>query len=125
MVLSPAWSGLTTEARPALRCWRSVARCFFTGNDGVHGYQLWAANTTSAGAVMLSNVSGVSGMGLGWPAWLTNFNGTLYFEGNDSTNGDQLWKSDGTVNGTQRVTSLIHGGFSLSPRGLTVSNGRQ
>jgi ELWxxDGT repeat protein len=98
---------------------------FFTGNDGVHGYQLWSSNGASAGTVMASNVSG--GMGLGWPAWLTNFNGTLYFEGNDSTNGAQLWKSDGTAAGTQRVTSIGHvqniGPGPLTPTGLTVSNG--
>ncbi len=94
---------------------------YFRANDGANGTELWKSDGTSAGTVLVRNISpGASGA---FPNYLTNVNGTLYFLADDGTNGSELWKSDGTSAGTAQVRDINPGDYSASARYLTNVNG--
>jgi ELWxxDGT repeat protein len=66
------------------------------------GSELWKTNGTTAGTVLVKDIS--PGTENGDPAFLTNVNGTLFF----SFYNYQLWKSDGTPTGTVIVKNNIY-----------------
>ncbi len=80
---------------------------FFTGNDGVHGWELWKSNGTAAGTVLVKDIVGGS-----TPLHLTNVNGTLFFTAHTAVHGYELWKSDGTAAGTVLVKDIMPGSGS-------------
>ncbi len=53
----------------------------------------------------------------GFPAGLTNINGTLFFGVWDGTNGTELWKSDGTAAGTTLVKDIYPGANASNAAG--------
>ena len=78
--------------------------------------ELWKSDGTAGGTKRVRNLLAVQGSG--YPASLTDVNGTLYFT-TRSPQGPFLWKSDGTSAGTVRVK----GGFSEPPINLTAVSG--
>ncbi|GAB3507879.1 hypothetical protein GCM10027442_13500 [Emticicia fontis] len=72
---------------------------YFSGNDGVSGFELWKSDGTTAGTIMVKEL--VSGAFGGFPTYLTIFNNLIYF----SSNGN-LYRSDGTDAGTVAVSGL-------------------
>ncbi len=104
----------------------------FSGEDGVHGMELWCSDGTAAGTSMISDVwpgfgSEFTEAPLG-PIWLTNINGTVFFVANDGVHGRELWRSDGTAAGTEMVKEIYPGNepdpFVINgPEWLTNING--
>jgi ELWxxDGT repeat protein len=92
---------------------------YFLANDGVHGYELWKSDGTSAGTVMVKEiVLGPEGMmfensGNSNKSLMANVNGVVYFAASDGNHGVDLWKSDGTVEGTTRERQFGPGGIRM------------
>ena len=78
---------------------------FFWANDGVNGYGLWKSDGTTAGTVLVADIS----FGDSFPGNLTAVGNTLYFQAYDGVNGRELWKSDGTAAGTVLVKDIRPG----------------
>ena len=67
--------------------------------------ELWKSDGTEAGTVMVKDLASGNP---GYPAWLTNVNGTLFFTSWDYDERE-LWKSDGTEAGTFMVKDIYEG----------------
>jgi ELWxxDGT repeat protein len=83
---------------------------YFSGNDGIHGPELWRSDGTTSGTSMVKDIR-PAGFG-SLPFGLTNINGTLFFRANDGFHGYELWKSDGTPSGTVMVKDITPGAQS-------------
>src|ERR1700712_6066090 len=55
---------------------------YFRANDGVHGFELWRTDGTTAGTQMVIDLN--PGQPNGFPDGLAAVNGALYFNGFDS-----------------------------------------
>jgi len=75
---------------------------FFTAENSTGGVGLWKSDGTSAGTVMVSDITAVP-VGVA-PSELTAGEHVLYFSAGDEAHGHQLWKSDGTLEGTLPVS---------------------
>jgi ELWxxDGT repeat protein/VCBS repeat-containing protein len=75
-------------------------KLYFTANDGVHGYQMWVTDGTSAGTTAVTHFPTA---GNPYPTDFTVFDGNLYFVAYDGSTGNQVWKTDGTT-----VTQVTH-----------------
>jgi ELWxxDGT repeat protein len=62
---------------------------YFNANDGVHGYELWKSNGTSAGTVLVKDIFPGSNSSFRWK--LVNANGTLFLPASDGVHGTELW----------------------------------
>ncbi|NCR06735.1 MAG: hypothetical protein GPI94_23975, partial [Microcystis aeruginosa LG13-03] len=89
---------------------------FFWANDGVNGYGLWKSDGTTAGTVLVADIS----FGDSFPGNLTAVGSTLYFSANNGVNGFELWKSDGTAAGTVLVKDIRPGSSDSFPGNLTA-----
>src|SRR5580704_5621184 len=82
---------------------------YFAGNDGIHGFELWKTDGTSAGTNMIKDIAPGADNGLAVDedglvySTLVVLNNELYFFANDDSTGFELWKSDGTEEGTVEV----------------------
>ena len=83
---------------------------YFSGNDGVHGAQLWSSNGTAGGTGMVADIDGTATANVASP---TNVSGTLFFTAYTLGGGYQVWQSNGTASGTVADTSLSTGGSSV------------
>lgn len=84
---------------------------FLAANDDVSGYELWKTDGTTAGTVMVKNITTIAGVGSS-PFGFTVFNSALYFQANDGATGSELWKTDGTGDGTARMKDLCPGNYN-------------
>ena len=73
---------------------------YFVANDGVHGFELWKTDGTTAGTALVKDI--YPGLQSSSPHYFVNLNGMLLFSA-DSGSGRKLWKSDGTATGTTLV----------------------
>jgi ELWxxDGT repeat protein len=87
---------------------------FFSADDGAIGFELWKSDGTTAGTVLVKDIS--PGSASSDPFWLAGVNGTLFF----NAFGVQLWMSDGTTAGTVPVQDTLG---SSDPEALTDVNG--
>jgi ELWxxDGT repeat protein len=86
---------------------------FFSGDDGVHGVELWRTDGTPDGTRMVKDI-GVPGTQFPFvhdssPCGLQTVGTFLYFRAFDGEHGLGLWKTDGTESGTRFVSGAIIG----------------
>lgn len=90
---------------------------YFTADDGVNGRELWKSDGTTAGTVMIKDItSGAAGTTF---STLVAFDGKIYFSATSSS-GVELWQSNGTSAGTIVLKDINPGTASSAPQGLTV-----
>ena len=73
---------------------------FFTGDDGVHGNEIWKSKGTEKSTVMVKDITPDGFYGYYYN--LVNANGKLFFL-NNVTYPNSLWSSDGTAANTNQV----------------------
>jgi ELWxxDGT repeat protein len=94
-------------------------RLFFTGEDEIHGLELWSSNGTPQGTRLVKDLC--PGACDGLPHNYRIALGRLLFD----TQTDELWTTDGTSAGTVRVAPLPpEGSFFHPDYGLVERNGR-
>jgi ELWxxDGT repeat protein len=105
---------------------------FFRANDGTTGTELWRVGSGGIAALVEDSVPGggiASGSYESYPAWLTNFEGTLYFSAFQPETGVELWRVSGsgdavlvddTTGGDDGIAPSFAGSY---PEGLTASGG--
>jgi ELWxxDGT repeat protein len=103
---------------------------YFAGRNDANGGELWKTDGTIAGTVLVKNINDGKYNGnldkSSNPAWLYNFNNTLFFIATDSPNGRELWKSDGTNAGTVMVRDFWTGeGYQQPNNGFDDQIGRK
>ncbi|HVX51667.1 MAG TPA: ELWxxDGT repeat protein [Chitinophagaceae bacterium] len=97
-------------------------KLFFTLNDGVTNYELYASDGTTGGTKLLKDI--YPGANSPSPDYLTGDDSVLYFTANDPQHGNELWKSDGTSNGTVLVKDILAGANSSIPQMLAIGAGK-
>ncbi len=94
---------------------------YFNANDGIHGFELWRSDGTSAGTYMVKDINpGADSSNVNDIITVGN---KLYFSAYDADHGQELWSSDGTLEGTQLVSDMSFGSASSNPALLTDVNG--
>jgi len=112
--LYPAWSPPQTRRLPD--------GALFVADDGVHGFEPWFSDGTSAGTGLLGDVAG--GAGSSYPDTGAVLDGVLYFSAHSDTYGWELWRSDGTPGGTRMVKDIYSGHESAFPDNFVSGGGR-
>ena len=79
----------------------------FSGNDGVHGSELWITDGTAIGTVAVRDIR--AGTDSSSPSQLVEAGGQIFFLADDGLHGRELWRSDGTPKGTYMVEDLTPG----------------
>ncbi len=95
-------------------------KLYFSATDGIHGYELWVSDGTTAGTQMLSDIW--PGAGNSNPSNLTVCNGKLFFTASDSVHGAELWATDGTTGGTNMVKDIWPGNTGSIANSLSAFN---
>lgn len=90
---------------------------YFSGTDGVHGYELWRSDGTAAGTHMVYDIH--PGAGDSWPGAGVATDGGVLFVADDGVHGPEVWKSDGTPEGTTMVKDIRSGPIGFGGGGLT------
>ena len=65
---------------------------YFTGQDGIHGTELWKSDGTAAGTEMVRDIYLTDALP-GVERILRSYNGQLYFMGQDINSGIELWRT--------------------------------
>lgn len=101
---------------------RVGGKLFFYADDGEHGFELWKTDGTSAGTMLVKDIT--PGPNIGYPPYtgdeqtIVNVSGKLCFV----VNRNELWTSDGTDTGTQRINDPALAGLSLIQSLVAVEN---
>jgi ELWxxDGT repeat protein len=91
---------------------------FFAANDGVQGEELWKSDGTTAGTVLVKDISAAAPGSQ--PRSLTIAGSQVFFVADDGVHGRELWVSDGTAAGTHLVKDIAPGTDSSLPSNLTA-----
>jgi ELWxxDGT repeat protein len=109
---------------------------YFTADDGIHGWELWASDGSAGGTRLVRDI--LPGSLSSNPRDLTDFRGNLVFTADDlggnsnqsepeevpaAGHGRELWRTDGTAAGTVLIQDLWPGERGSDPGSLTVSGG--
>src|SRR5688572_6905284 len=93
---------------------------YFSGDDGVHGLEIWTSDGSEAGTHMLKDI--FPGNTFTYAKVMGSLNGTIYLAANDGVHGAELWKSDGTETGTVMLKDIKPVGWSLPMGFVTVKD---
>ena len=74
---------------------------YYSGSDGVNGYELWRSDGTVSGSTLVKEINPT---GDSYPDLFFSVNGTLYFRANDGVHGTELWKVALVDNSTPTAT---------------------
>jgi large repetitive protein len=97
---------------------------FFAANDGVHGFELWKTDGTSAGTTLFKDINpGPNGSYPGYPDRIFGFGGGILFPAMSSPGDLELWRSDGTDTGTYLLKDISPGGYPSFPQDLVELSG--
>ncbi len=99
-------SGITVQAK----LWVTSTRILFLANTSA-GIELWSSDGTSAGTVLVADLTAGTGNTFSATSELMVFQDQLFFSGGDG----ELWKSDGTSVGTVQVKDLLPGTSRANP----------
>jgi ELWxxDGT repeat protein len=94
---------------------------YFTGNDSVHGKELWRSDGTAAGTGPFLDLN--AGAGSSSPGAFGLFDGRLYFAAKTPTGTYEYHSTDGTVAGTTLLRAVAVG-FAGQLTPPTFLNGR-
>jgi ELWxxDGT repeat protein len=98
-----------------------AGRMFFSASDGLHGFELWKTDGTTAGTVLVKDID--PGPDGSYPREMIGYHGFLLFSAM-STSGDmELWRSDGTAAGTTLVKDIFPGIYGSFPQHPVELNG--
>ena len=96
-----------------------VGKLLFTGNDGVHGEEMWVTDGTAAGTYALGDIQPRSDF---QRADIIVFgNGEALFPASGATGGVELWATNGSAAGTA-VFAGIPSSANASPPGADISD---
>ncbi len=79
----------------------------FSGNDGVHGAELWITDGSAIGTASVRDLR--AGADASSPTQMVTAGGQVFFTADDGVHGRELWRSDGTPKGTYLVADLAPG----------------
>ncbi len=97
-------------------------RLYFTGNDGLTGWEPWTTDGTAAGTRRLADLA--PGADSSLPFSFTVRDGEVVFTAETAATGRELWRTDGTTAGTRLVADLRPGPQSSTPFILASARGR-
>lgn len=100
------------------------ARLVFWADDGVHGFEPWVTDGTSAGTALLKDVHPGSATSSN-PSGTATSRSTLFFAATDGVHGSELWKTDGTGQGTTLVRDLVPGPIGSITTETIAAAGRE
>lgn len=104
----------------SLFAWNS--NLYFSANDGVNGIELWKSDGTTAGTVMVTDIS--PGPGHSEPVGFAGLGGSVVlFMADNGTLGYELWRTNGTAAGTVLVKDICLGPESAYPSKITLVGG--
>lgn len=83
-----------------------AGRTLFRGQDGAHGYELWASNGTALGTELLVDLAPRPWNGLR-ESQFPVLDGFAYFVVLNQASQRELWRTDGTVQGTERFLDRV------------------
>ena len=95
---------------------------YFAANDGVHGQELWKSDGTTAGTVLVKDIT-PGPEGSSPRPWAVG-GGMLLFNADNGTHGREPWVSDGTEAGTVMAEDVNPGAASSSPDAFPYLDGR-
>jgi len=93
-------------------------RALFSGDDGVHGLELWVTDGTPGGTALLADL--YLGSYPSSPRELRRVGDEVFFVAEHPLYGRELFATDGTPEGTHLVRDLVPGAESSVPQALTA-----
>ena len=98
-------------------------RLYFTGQDGVHGRELWSTDGTPQGTrLVVDACPGVCNGSISHE--FAEAGDRLFFVAQGRFSGEELWTTDGTAAGSRMVADLAPGEASSRPAWLTPLGNR-
>ena len=92
---------------------------YFTGNDGIHGTELWENDGTSTGTFMVADI--IPGTAGSYPSSLAKVGGSLIFAANDGTHGAEPWKLVANPIPATSTSLASSSPISVSKQSLTLT----
>ena len=107
--------------------WRIVVddTMYFTANDGITGYELWAYNTSNGTTWQAADINSGSGSSLSSSLDVRPMailvGETIYFSADDGSSGEELWAHNTSSHSTWRVADIRSGLLDSQPgKGMYV-----
>ncbi|MCI2229366.1 T9SS type A sorting domain-containing protein [Polaribacter sp. MSW13] len=98
---------------------------YFSGNDGVNGFELWKTDGTEVGTLMIKDINSDNTIdnGRGVIHGFSLLNNKVVFEAFSTDTNRELWQTDGTEAGTVIIKDMNPGrGWGTSMEGAVVIN---
>ena len=88
----------------------------FSASDGVHGWEPWRTDGSTAGTWLIKDIYAGSESSPGWTISSYTASGNYVFmNASDTAHGFELWRTDGTEAGTLMVKDILDGVIGSNP----------